>query len=328
MTAPLLEAKHLKTYFYTYEGTVKALEDVSFHINRGEIFGLVGETGCGKSVTARSVMRLIEAPGKIVGGEVRFKGRDLLSLSEDELQKIRGNQISMVFQDPMASLNPLMKVGNQIAEVLKIHKKIKSREEIKKRVIEILQMVRLPSPERIVGNYPFELSGGMRQRVMIAMMVSTNPELLIADEPTTALDVSIQAQILNIIKSMKEKMNVSVWIITHDLGVIAETCDRLCVMYAGAIVECGDVAEVFGNPLHPYTKGLLKAIPKAHQKTDRLETIPGSVPNLISPPSGCRFHPRCTCAARKCSEKGPERVQMTDSHFVSCRLYMRGNEER
>jgi peptide/nickel transport system ATP-binding protein len=328
MTAPLLEVKHLKTYFYTYEGTVRALEDVSLHINKGEIFGLVGETGCGKSVTARSAMRLIEAPGKIVGGEILFKGRDLLSLSEDELQKIRGNQISMVFQDPMASLNPLMKIGNQVAEVLKIHKKVESGEKLRKRVVEILRMVRLPSPERIVENYPFELSGGMRQRVMIAMMVSTNPELLIADEPTTALDVSIQAQILSIIKSMKEKMSVSVWIITHDLGVIAETCDRLCVMYAGAVVECGSVHELFQNPLHPYTQGLLKAIPKAHEKADRLDTIPGSVPNLISPPSGCRFHPRCARAGRECSERGPEKVKITDTHFVSCGHYTQGNQEQ
>jgi peptide/nickel transport system ATP-binding protein len=256
---------------------------------------------------------------------IAFKGRDLLALPEKEWQRIRGNQISMVFQDPMASLNPLMKIGNQVAEGLKIHGKMKSGKEIRKRVVELLEMVRLPSPQGLLERYPFELSGGMRQRVMIAMMMSSHPELLIADEPTTALDVSIQGQILSILGSMKERLKGSVWIITHDLGVIAETCDRLCIMYGGAIVECGGVAELFGDPRHPYTRGLLKAIPSVHQKTERQKSIPGSVPDLISLPSGCRFHPRCPHATRACAEERPATVQITETHFVSCRLARGGN---
>ncbi len=321
---PLLEIKGLKTYFYTYEGTVKALHNVNITINEGEIFGLVGETGCGKSVTALSTMRLIESPGKIVGGEILFQGEDLTKLSEEEMQKIRGNKISMIFQDPMASLNPLMKTGKQIAEVLEVHQKHYNKNELRQRILNILRMVRLPSPERIMESYPFELSGGMRQRVMIAMMLSTSPKLLIADEPTTALDVTIQAQILRILKEMKEKLNISIWLITHDLGVVAETCDRVCVMYAGNVVECADVVEIFKNPLHPYTKGLLKAIPSVNRRVEELNTIPGSVPNLINPPPGCRFHPRCSKRTEICDKVEPKSIQVSENHTVSCHLYSNG----
>ncbi len=322
----LLEVKDLKTYFFTYEGIVRAVDGVSFRINEGEFFGLVGETGCGKSVTALSVMRLIESPGRIVGGEILLEDVDLLKLSEEEMQGVRGTKISMVFQDPMASLNPLMRIGDQIAEVLEKSESALRGEELRKRMVELLRMVRMPSPEHMVDAYPFELSGGMRQRAMIAMMLAAKPRLLIADEPTTALDVTTQAQILRILKEMREKLRLSIWLITHDLGVVAETCDRVCVMYAGKIVECGTVREIFKNPLHPYTRGLLKAIPTIHRKVDKLMTIPGAVPNLIRPPEGCRFHPRCSYATDICAKFPPPLAWDCDTHFVYCHLY--GKEDR
>ncbi len=320
MSRIVLDVRGLKTYFYTYEGVVKAVDGVSFSIREGEFFGLVGETGCGKSVTALSVMRLVDPPGRIVGGEVLLDGIDILKLSEKEMQGVRGRKISMIFQDPMASLSPLMKIGEQIAEVLRKSSKEVSRE----RILDLLKLVRMPSPERVIDSYPFELSGGMRQRAMIAMMLSAKPRLLIADEPTTALDVTTQAQILNLLKEMKRELKLSLWLITHDLGVVAELCDRSCVMYAGRIVECGTIREIFREPLHPYTRGLLEAIPKVHLKVDRLATIPGTVPDLIDPPSGCRFHPRCPYASYRCIESLPEAVSFTPTHIVFCHLYSGG----
>ncbi|KUK13700.1 MAG: ABC transporter ATP-binding protein [Synergistetes bacterium] len=317
MSGLLLEVKNLKSYFYTYDGVVRAVDGVSFYVKEGESFGLVGETGCGKSVTALSVMRLLDPPGEILDGEILFEGRDLLKLSEDEMQKLRGNKISMIFQDPMASLNPLMKVGEQIAEVLK-----GEGNGEREKIVELLKLVRMPSPERVVNSYPFELSGGMRQRVMIAMMVASNPRLLIADEPTTALDVTTQAQILNLLKEMKDKLGLSIWLITHDLGVVAEFCDRVCVMYAGKVVECGSIKEIFKNPLHPYTQGLLASLPTIERKVDKLRSIPGTVPDLINPPSGCRFHPRCDKAFAPCFDVPPEEVKVSESHRVFCHLYL------
>lgn len=316
----LLEVKDLKSYFYTYEGVVKAVDGVSFYIRDGELFGLVGETGCGKSVTALSVMRLLDPPGRIVSGEVLFEGIDILKLSEDEMQKIRGKRISMIFQDPTSSLNPLMKVGDQIAELLEKDGKGFDR----RRIIELLKLVRMPSPERVIDSYPFELSGGMRQRAMIAMMLASNPKLLIADEPTTALDVTTQAQILNLLREMRERLGLSIWLITHDLGIVAELCDRVCVMYAGKVVECGSVKEIFKEPLHPYTKGLLRSIPSIYSKSERLLSIPGTVPDLINPPSGCRFHSRCDKAKELCLNVEPEGVRLGETHLVFCHLYSEG----
>lgn len=316
----LLEVKDLRSYFYTYEGIVRAVDGVSFCIREGERFGLVGETGCGKSVTALSVMGLLEPPGRIVSGEVLFKGMNLLRLSEEEMQRVRGKDISMIFQDPTSSLNPLMRIGDQIAEVLDRNGKSADRSKI----LELLRLVRMPSPERVIESYPFELSGGMRQRAMIAMMLASNPKLLIADEPTTALDVTTQAQILSLLKEMGDKLGLSLWLITHDLGVVAELCDRVCVMYAGKIVECGSVKEIFKEPLHPYTKGLLRSIPSINIKSDRLSGIPGTVPNLMNPPLGCRFHPRCSSVRTSCLSLEPEGVKLSETHTVFCHLYSEG----
>lgn len=318
----LLEVRDLKTYFYTYEGLVKAVDGASFFIREGEFFGLVGETGCGKSVTALSVMRLVDPPGRIVGGEVFLDGVDLLRLSEEEMQRIRGSKIAMIFQDPMASLNPLMRIGDQIAEVLRKGGKNADREKI----MRMLELVRMPSPERVFNSYPFELSGGMRQRAMIAMMLAPNPRLLIADEPTTALDVTTQAQIIRLLRNMRDSLNLSVWLITHDLGIVAQTCDRVCVMYAGRIVECGTVKEIFKEPLHPYTKGLLYAIPTVKERLRRLTAIPGSVPDLIDPPSGCRFHPRCQLSRRVCSLEPPLGIKVSETHTVFCHAYGKGGD--
>lgn len=317
MSEVLLDVRDLRTYFYTYDGVVKAVDGVSFSIREGESLGLVGETGCGKSVTALSVMRLLDPPGEIVSGEVFFEGVDLLKLPEDAMQKIRGFKISMIFQDPMASLNPLMKVKDQIAEALEG----KGVENERERIIELLRLVRMPSPERVADSYPFELSGGMRQRVMIAMMLASNPRLLIADEPTTALDVTTQAQIISLLKEMKEKFNLSIWLITHDLGVVAELCEKVCVMYAGKIVECGSLREVFKNPLHPYTRGLLASLPSIKSKVERLPSIPGTVPDLITPPSGCNFHPRCQKAISPCFREPPKEIRLSETHRVFCHLY-------
>ncbi len=326
----LLKVEDLHTYFYTYEGVVKAVDGVSFDIKKGEIFGLVGETGCGKSVTALSIIRLIDEPGKIEKGKIIFKGKNLLELSEEEMRNIRGREISMIFQEPMTALNPVFKIGDQIMEILLLHehgiedireapKGIK--EEEREKAIEMLKLVRMPDPERNIDSYPHELSGGMRQRAMIAMMLATKPSLLIADEPTTALDVTVQAQILNILLDMKDKLGISILLITHDLSVIAEVCDRVGVMYAGNIVEIGDTFTIFKNPKHPYTNGLMQAIPIMTEKKEELKYIRGSVPNLIYPPSGCRFHPRCDYMMDICKKEKPKLKEIERGHFVACHLY-------
>ena len=319
----LLEIKNLKTHFFTHEGTVKAVDGVSFKINQGETLGIVGESGSGKSVTALSVMRLIpHPPGKIVGGEIYFEGKDLLKLDDKEIRKMRGKKISMIFQEPMTSLDPVFTIGHEIGEVIQLHQGL-NKEEARKKSIEMLKIVGMPDVEKRIDNYPHELSGGMRQRVMIAMALSCNPTLLIADEPTTALDVTIQAQILRLINDLKNKFGASVMLITHDLGVIAEMCDNVVVMYAGNIVEYTDVYTLFNNPLHPYTKGLIKSMPRMNVEAEHLDAIPGMVPNLLDLPSGCPFHPRCNLSFKKCVEEMPELIEIENSHLVRCHLIKR-----
>jgi oligopeptide/dipeptide ABC transporter ATP-binding protein len=320
----LLEVKNLKTYFFTEDGVVKAVDGVDLHLNRGEVLGLVGESGCGKSVTSHSIMRLIGQPGKIVGGEIWFDERDLAKLSEGEMRRIRGNRISMIFQQPTSCLNPVFRVGDQISEVLDIHQKL-GKEKGWTRAIELLKMVGIPEPERRVQAYPHEMSGGMAQRVMIAMALACVPELLIADEPTTALDVTIQAQILNLMRGLHRNMDTSIILITHDLGIVAEMCERVAVMYAGRIVEQTDVRTLFKNPLHPYTRGLIGSVPVLGLVKDELEVIPGSVPNLVDLPPGCRFAPRCRSRLErqlaKCAEQEPELLPIDPNHTVRCWLY-------
>lgn len=324
MAKELLEVKSLNTYFYTQAGVVKAVNDVSFKINEGETVCVVGESGCGKSVTSMSILKLIPSPpGKIVSGEILFKGKDLLSLSEDELRKVRGNEISVIFQEPMTSLNPVFTIGYQISESLMLHKNL-SEAEAKKASIETLKLVGIPRAESIFESYPHELSGGMRQRAMIAMAISCDPELLIADEPTTALDVTIQAQILDLMRDLKKKINTSIMLITHDLGVVAEMADYVVVMYAGKIVEEAPVRELFKNPLHPYTIGLLKSKPSINDEVDRLYSIPGQVPNPVGMPENCYFCERCEKAKDICSKKQPHLVQVNDVHKVACWLYEEG----
>ncbi|HIP88528.1 MAG TPA: ABC transporter ATP-binding protein [Thermococcus paralvinellae] len=325
MPESILQVRNLTVHFYTYAGIVRAIEKVSFDVYKGETFALVGETGCGKSVTSRALTQLIESPGRIVEGEVlyyRDEGPvDLLKLDEEQIREIRGNEIAYIFQDPHASLDPLYTVGYQIAEAMEVHGKVKSIKEGIKKAVDILRAVLIPDSERRVKNYPHELSGGMKQRVVIGIGIANNPKILIADEPTTALDVTVQAQILDLINQLKEKYKATVILITHNLGVVAETADRVAVMYAGKIVEIGSVEQIFKNPLHPYTKGLLKAVPNPMTKIERLEAIPGTVPNLITPPSGCRFHPRCPFAMDICKQKIPELKEIEDGHFVACHLY-------
>ena len=321
---PLLEVKSLKTYFFTEDGTVRAVDGVDFDVYPGEVVGLVGESGCGKSVTSLSIMRLIAKPGKVMEGEILLDGKNLLDLSEKEMTQVRGNRISMIFQQPQTALNPVFKVGDQIAEVLSIHQNF-GKEAGYKRAIEMLTLVGIPDAERRVEAYPHELSGGMAQRVMIAMALACLPELLIADEPTTALDVTIQAQILDLIREMRKNLGTSVILITHDLGVVAEMCERVAVMYAGEIVEQAEVQDLFDKPLHPYTHGLIGSIPILGQIKDRLEVIPGSVPNLVNLPPGCRFAPRCHARIEHglsiCTETKPDLIEARDNHFVRCWLY-------
>lgn len=316
----LLDIRNLKTYFYTYKGVVKALEGVNLRIGANEILGLVGETGCGKTVTGLSILRLIDSPGKIIGGEIVFGGEDLLKLSENEMsERIRGKKISMIFQEPRSSLNPTYTVGSQISEAIRLHQRVDKREAMR-RAVSILRQTGMPDPERIAGEYPHELSGGMAQRAMIAMALSCDPELLIADEPTSSLDVTIEAQILELIKDLISQFRASVLLITHDLGIVAETCDKVAVMYAGNVIEYGDVRDIFKRHKHPYTEGLLNSVPKL-KISGELYTIEGTVPNLITPPTGCRFHPRCPEASKKCSELKPPDVEVEPGHFVSCFLY-------
>lgn len=317
----LLEVKNLKTFFFTEEGVVKAVNDVSFEVDKGETLGLVGESGCGKSVTSLSIMKLIpNPPGKILGGNIFFEGEDIVNVSENEMHNIRGNKISMIFQEPMTALNPVFTVGHQISEVFTLHQNI-SKKEAKDRTIELLKIVGIPEPEKRFNQYPFELSGGMRQRVMIAMALTCNPKLLIADEPTTALDVTIQAQILELIKEMQHKFNSAVILITHDLAVIAETVDHVAVMYAGVIVEKTEVKRLFKNPMHPYTIGLLNSIPVLGQRGKELQEIPGRVPNLIDLPKGCYFADRCNRRMPICSQQECELREVEPGHFVRCFLY-------
>ena len=316
----LLKVKDLKTYFFTHEGTVKAVDGINLKVNKGETLGLVGESGCGKSVAALSIMRLIPSPpGKVVGGKIHFEGKNLLELGEKEMRKIRGRKISMIFQEPMTSLDPMFTIGDEIAEVIKLHQGL-NKDEARKKAIESLRIVGMPDPEKRINEYPHELSGGMRQRAMIAMALSCNPALLIADEPTTALDVTIQAQILRLIDELRKKFGTSVLLITHDLGVIAETCDNVAVMYAGHIVEHTDVNTLFRNPLHPYTKGLMKSIPRLDVVAERLEIIRGLVPNLLDMPPGCPFHPRCDFCSEICTKELPKLIEVEKNHLVRCHL--------
>jgi oligopeptide/dipeptide ABC transporter ATP-binding protein len=320
----ILEVRNLKTYFFTEDGVVKSVDGVDFAVRRGEVLGLVGESGCGKSVTSLSIMRLIGQPGKTIAGEIIFDGRDLLKLPEAEMVKVRGNKIAMIFQQPQTALNPVFRVGDQIAEVLDIHRSL-GKEAGWKRAIELLKMVGIPDAERRAKSFPHELSGGMAQRVMIAMGLACVPELLIADEPTTALDVTIQAQILDLIRDLRSKFEASIILITHDLGVVAEMCERVAVMYAGQIVEQTDTKTLFAEPLHPYTKGLIGSIPVLGIVRDALDTIPGSVPNLVNLPIGCRFAPRCESRVAYgltiCTDRFPDLIPVTANHTVRCWLY-------
>jgi oligopeptide/dipeptide ABC transporter ATP-binding protein len=321
---PLLEVKNLKTYFYTDDGVVKAVDGVDFVVYPKEVLGLVGESGCGKSVSLLSVMRLIGQPGKITEGEIIFDGQNLLNFSEDEMTHVRGNRISMIFQQPQTALNPVFKIGDQITEVLSIHQNC-DRETGKKRAIELLTMVGIPEPEKRADAFPHELSGGMAQRVMIAMALACVPELLIADEPTTALDVTIQAQILDLMRDLRNKVGASVVLITHDLGVVAEMAERVAVMYAGRIVEQANVKPLFASPSHPYTQGLMGSIPILGKIKEHLEVIPGTVPNLINLPPGCRFAPRCKARIEYqlqiCTEIEPDLLPVSSDHLVRCWLY-------
>jgi oligopeptide/dipeptide ABC transporter ATP-binding protein len=320
----LLEINNLKTQFPTRAGLVRAVDDVSFYLDRGELLGLVGESGCGKSMTALSVMRLIAKPGKIVGGEILFDGKDLLKLSEAEMRHMRGDDIAMIFQDPMTSLNPVYTVGEQIAEALRLHRKL-SHKQAKHEAIEAMREVAIPDPARRAGDYPHQLSGGMRQRVMIAMALACNPKLLIADEPTTALDVTIQAQILELLDDLRKQRELAVLLITHDLGVVAEVADRVAVMYTGRIVEESPVDELFARPKHPYTEGLLRSVPKLTSehiaKAERLETIEGTVPRPTDLPPGCHFAPRCSHRMPRCTEGVIPLYQLDGSVQVRCVLY-------
>ncbi len=321
MSDLLLDVRNLKTHFYTEDGLVPAVDGVDFRLAKKETLGIVGESGCGKSVTSLSVMRLVpNPPGRIVEGQILFNGQDLLKKTEKEMRSIRGNEISMIFQEPMTSLNPVYTIGDQIMEALILHQKL-SRAQARQRALDTLKLVGIPSAERRIDEYPHQMSGGMRQRVMIAMALSCNPQLLIADEPTTALDVTIQAQILDLMRKLRDDLGTSIMLITHDMGVIAEMADRVVVMYTGKIVEEADVQTIFTNPQHPYTVGLLGSIPKLHEKTERLKVIDGVVPNPFAMPSGCRFHPRCEFAADICKAKEPTLVTVNGDHSVACWKY-------
>ncbi|MFW9879998.1 MAG: ABC transporter ATP-binding protein, partial [Candidatus Thorarchaeota archaeon] len=328
----ILDVKDLTTYFYTEEGVVKAVEGVSFQIRQGEVVGLVGETGCGKSVTALSILRLVRPPGQIKSGKVIFEGEDLHQKPMDEFLRYRGNRITMIFQDPLNSLNPVFKIGDQISEVYRLHmedelllESVKQNTSIydiaRKWSQKMLKDLNIPTPRVIFDRYPHELSGGMRQRVQIAMALACSPRLLIADEPTTALDVTIQNQILKLMKDLRKKYNTSILFITHDLGIISKMCDRVAVMYSGFIVEYGDIEKLFITPYHPYTRGLISSVPVVGKKRELLDVIPGTVPNLIYPPSGCRFHPRCQYCFEPCDSEIPKSIEMQPGYYVACHLY-------
>ncbi|MED1600729.1 ABC transporter ATP-binding protein [Alkalihalophilus marmarensis] len=318
----IIQVRDLRTSFFTDQGEVKAVDGVTFDVPKGKTLGIVGESGSGKSITSLSILRLIQNPGKVVGGDMIFKGEDLLKKSEAKMRKIRGNEISMIFQEPMTSLNPVYTVGEQIGEAFRIHEGLGKKKAIE-RSIEMLKLVGIPSPEQRVHQYPHELSGGMRQRVMIAMALACNPELLIADEPTTALDVTIQAQILELMKDLQDRLGMSIIMITHDLGVVAETCDYVAVMYCGKVVEYASIRELFKNPRHPYTVGLLNSLPRHDIDLDgeELSVIKGSVPSPADMPKGCRFAPRCPFASDICRERLPELEEDENGNQIRCWIY-------
>ena len=316
--APLLEVDNLRTYFDTLTGTVRSVDGLSYTVHAGQTLGVVGESGCGKSVTALSIMRLIPMPpGRFAGGAVRYRGADLLKLSERQMRQIRGNRISMIFQEPMTSLNPVLTVGRQIAETVSVHRQV-GRAEAMARAVEMLRVVQIPEPQRRAGEYPHQLSGGMRQRVMIALALACDPELLIADEPTTALDVTIQAQILDLLKHLQRELRMGVVLITHDLGVVAESCDRVVVMYAGRKVEEADVLQLFDRPLHPYTRALMLSMPAMNTHSRRLAEIPGMVPAPHELGRGCAFAARCPYAQARCRGETPALARQADGHLVAC----------
>ena len=317
--SPLLEVKNLRTHFYTFEGVVKAVDGVSYDLEEGETLGLVGESGCGKSVSAMSLMRLIpDPPGKIVDGEILFEGQDVLQLSMDEMRHIRGAKMSMVFQEPMTSLNPVLNLEKQLGETLQLHKGM-TKQEARQESVELLARVGIPDPERRVRQYPHQFSGGMRQRVMIAMALSCNPRVIIADEPTTALDVTIQAQILELMKGLTQEFGVAMIVITHNLGVVARYADRMNIMYAGKIIERGESAEIYSNPRHPYTVGLLKSVPRLDlPRRTRLDPIEGQPPDLIADPKGCAFRERCKWAVDKCATEEPGLESVAEGHYSAC----------
>ena len=318
----VLEIKDLQTNFYTDEGVVRGCDKVSYCVNKGETLAVVGESGSGKSVTALSILQLVPSPpGKIDGGEIWFNGQDLLTLSDKEIQHIRGNEIAMIFQEPMTSLNPVLRVGEQIGESIRLHQPKTNKVEVRQRVIALLTQVGITAPESRVDEYPYQLSGGMRQRIMIAMALACNPALLIADEPTSALDVTIQSQILRLIDELKHKLGMAVIMITHDLGVVAETADRVAVMYAGKIVEFGHVNDIFDNPKHPYLIGLKRSMPTLDSNGDELYAIPGMVPNPTDLPKGCKFAPRCDQCMACCESQEPPLVNFSDQHYARCWLY-------
>ena len=325
MQEKLLEVSNLTTRFHTDDGIVTAVSNLSFTVDKGESVCVVGESGCGKSVTSMSIMRLLKTPPAEVTGDVRFDGRDLLKLPMDEMRKIRGNEIAMIFQEPMTSLNPVFTCGHQIAEALRLHQGM-DKASARKEAIELMRMVGIPLPEKRVDNFPHQLSGGMRQRVMISMALACRPKLLIADEPTTALDVTIQAQIMELIKELKRKLNMALILITHDMGVVAEMAERVIVMYAGDAVEEADVRELFKNPRHPYTIGLLNSIPRMDGDDSDLYVIEGTVPGLYDMPKGCRFGPRCEHCTQRCREELPPLVDIGDGHKVRCFLAMKEGE--
>jgi oligopeptide/dipeptide ABC transporter ATP-binding protein len=330
-TTPLLEVKNLRTYFKSDDGLVRAVDGVDFHVMPGEVLGLVGESGCGKSVTSLSIMQLIAPPGYVETGEIFFEGRDLLKIGEKQMRGIRGDRISMIFQQPQTSLNPVFMAGDQVAEVMRIHGKL-LKTKAWGMAVDLFRQVGIPDPERRVKSFPHELSGGMAQRVMIAMALALRPDLLIADEPTTALDVTIQAQILDLIRKLREELGTSVILITHDLGVIAELAERVAVMYAGQIVEETTVERIFDEPKHPYTQGLLGSIPVLTRTIDKLDVIPGSVPNLVDLPPGCRFAPRCRQRQERnleiCGQSLPELKAIAPGHLVRCWLYQDATNHR
>src|SRR3990172_42864 len=317
MSDELLQIENLKTYFYTWAGVVKAVDGVSLKVKQGETLGLVGESGSGKSVTALSILRIVPSPGKIIEGRILYRGENLLEKKEKEMQRIRGKEIAYIFHNPSTSLNPIFSVGDQLIEVIKRHQKVTKKEALEK-ALELFKIVDIADPDIKMWSYPHQLSGGMKQRIAIAKALSCQPNLLLADEPTTALDVTIQAQILELMKKLKNKFNMSMILITHDMGVVAGVADRISVLYAGRVCETASTRAIFYHPLHPYTQALLSAAPNLAMKKGKLTIIPGTIPNLIEPPTGCRFHPRCEFAGSACAREIPPLVEMEPDHFVAC----------